>query len=215
MKKILIGVLLLGSISAFSKPCIPALGDSQLNICVGDFVNVGSDFIKGAEVTGVNRRTNMVGLRSINNGRQSERHIRDIQVGKGCVHHDLMKVCVGDFVNVGDEYIKGAIVTGVNPSTLMVGLRSKNNSRQGEKHIDAVQVGKGCLYGACVGDFANIGDSYVRGAVITGINPNTLTVGLRSINNGRQGKRHIDEVNISTECLDYNEDQRLRDFYIY
>ncbi len=187
--------------------------NSELSICVGDFVNIGDEYVKGAIVTGINHQVGLVSIESINDGSTGQKLMREVNIGKGCIDFKKMKVCVGDFVNVGDEYVKGAEVSGVNPNTLMVGLKSLNIPVQGEVHIDEVNIGRGCLYGVCVGDLVYVED-YLKGAEVTGINPNTLMVGLKSFNNSTQGEKHVDEVYVTKKTSDYSKRQRSLDSYM-
>lgn len=85
---------------------------------------------------------------------------------------------------------------GVNPIKQMVSIRF-DNGQADTYDISRVSVGKGCLYGYCVGDRATV--QWLSGRIV-GINPASEKISIY-FDNGQQDTYSIDRVSIGKGCI--------------
>ena len=165
MKKLLFGIVVLGSLSSYA--CID-LG-SEKSVCAGDTVYTNY-YSQGATVEIVNREANRVTVASNISGNSNSISANQLYLATGCNNEGM---CVNDEI-ITSSYFHGATITGVNPSNnrLMVKYTFKYYDDYFQfNSIAASQVynKKGCLDDVCVGDIVRT--NYHRsGAKVVGVN---------------------------------------------
>ena len=190
MKKLIIGLTLLSSISSFA--CI---NNIEGKLCVGDTV-VPDNSSRTYTIKSINPRTKM--LQVIRNSTSYRKTISQLGLTRGCMDG----LCVGDTV-VPDNSSRTYTIKSINPHTKQ--YQVVRNSTSYRKTISQLGLTRGCMDGLCVGDTV-VPDNSSRTYTIKSINPHTKQY--QVVRNSTSYRKTISQLGLIDQCTDYSDDIR-------